>query len=198
MREVFLKYKSTPNRQGQKFPASRQLTSAVPSPPPCRDSIPSQGSPGGGRGIGGWSSSGPRPPWGESLGGEPSSFWRSRPFPPPLPLPPSGFVEKIPLGSGAGAEVAAKGRGAGGLPLLNAPRPASSDASRVAGSPLQVPPFTSPSYYRLLPNSFATEQSPIPRQSPARGVGRDRVRRLAGMSPGGWGWKPSIPFWSQL
>lgn len=39
---------------------------------------------------------------------------------------------------------------------------------------------------------------PVGFQSPAHGVGRERVRRLAGMSPGGLSWKLSFPFGSPL
>lgn len=123
-----------------------------------------------------------------------------RPFPPTNPNP-VWLYQEIPAGRGGG-EAAAKGRGArGDAPLPAAlsdhpdPQVRALPAWQTAPS---SSPFTSPSDYRLFPNSnLAANPSPSGLGSNA-GVGRARVRRLAGMSPGGLDWKLSFPFWSPL
>lgn len=111
-----------------------------PIPTPRQRKRPQPRVPRRGRGRGGWSTSGPRPPWGETAGGEPSSLWPPRPFPPPCSYPyPSLALERHSSGERAGAEVVATGRGESGVsPLLNSPGPAGSDAS-FASSPIYFP-----------------------------------------------------------
>lgn len=88
----------------------------------------------------------------------------SRPFPPPSPYPYPRLASRRNSGGARGAG-AAEGRGAGGRPLSrrppHSPSPARADPSRVAGSLLRVPPFTSTSYYGLFPNmNLASTPSP--------------------------------------
>lgn len=87
----------------------------------------------------------------------------------PLPSAPNStpvwLCREIPAGSGAGAEVAAKGRGAGGFPLLNSRGPPSSGASRVAHLAFASSPIHFPFLSRTAPEhqrrNERVSQSPL-------------------------------------
>lgn len=161
------------------------------------------------RGSGGGEEAGGRPqglgpPWGKSLGGEASSL-RSEPGA-PSPLPSHQPQPRLALPRNSSGEGWGRGGCEGEGRAGDAPLPAAlSDHPdpQVRALPAwqtapSSSPFTSPSDYRLFPNSnLAANPSPSGLGSNA-GVGRARVRRLAGMSPGGLDWKLSFPFWSPL